>query len=346
MNFSRYKGLAVVAAALFCTPQAALADVNQAEEIAPGVWFHEGDIGRKGHCNNGWILFDDFVLVVDANFPSGAQVVLPKIRAQTEKPIRFVVDTHHHGDHAYANQYWQEQGAVIVAHEGVLAEMKRVETGFFGTKPGSWEGVAQQRPDVAQSRLRPPGLLFSREMVFTDPHHRVELRHFGVAHTRGDGFAWLPEERILFTGDACVNGPYNYMGDGHTGDWLTTLENARALKPKVVCPGHGRMGGPEVLDQQIAYLKSLRNEVKQLVDARKSAAEVKASVETLRATLREQPQIGHYVGNMFASQVEKVYVEMGGKPFESAQAPAGTKPQRYVPGDDREVVWTRTSARP
>lgn len=182
-------------------------------------------------------------------------------------------------------------------------------------------------------------------MILTDPRHRVELRHFGVAHTRGDGFAWLPEERILFTGDACVNGPYNYMGEGHSGDWISTLEIARALKPKVVCPGHGRLGGPEVLDQQIDYLKSLRAEVKQLVDARKSATEVKASVESIRTTLSQKPHIRHYLGNMFASQVEKVFVEMGGKPFESAKFPAGESPQPFVPADDREVVWSRPSPR-
>jgi glyoxylase-like metal-dependent hydrolase (beta-lactamase superfamily II) len=288
-------------------------------------------------------------LVIDANFPSGAQEVLPKIRAQTDRPIRFVFDTHHHGDHAYANQFWQEQGAVIVGHEGVLAEMKRVETGYFGTTPGSWEGLAKGRPDVAQSKFRPPSLLFPRELILADRQHRVELRHFGVAHTRGDGFAWLPAERILFTGDACVNGPYNYMGDGHSGDWVSTLEKARALNPRLVCPGHGRMGGPEVLDQQIAYLKALRAEVRQLVDAQKTPTEVKAAVETLRTALRQQSSIAPYLGNMFASQVEKVFVEMGGKPFETARTPhvPPTEPGgRFAPADDREVVLNRTGSRP
>src|SRR6185295_3836355 len=85
-----------------------LAEVNKAESIAPGVYFHEGDIGRKGHCNNGWIVFDDYVLVVDGNFPSGAQEVIPKIKITSDKPIRFTFNTHHHGDHAYGNQIWLE----------------------------------------------------------------------------------------------------------------------------------------------------------------------------------------------------------------------------------------------
>jgi glyoxylase-like metal-dependent hydrolase (beta-lactamase superfamily II) len=289
-------------------------EVNKVEEVAPGVYFHEGDIGRKGHCNNGWIVFADHVLVIDGNFPSGAQEVIPKIKAATDKPIRFAFDTHHHGDHAYGNQVWFENGATPVAHAGVLEEMKKYETGFFGGKPGRWEDTARNRKDVAASKLKPPTLLFNKDMIFDDGTYRVELLHFGVAHTRGDGFAWLPRERILFTGDACVNGPYNYMGDGDSGEWVKTLEAARRLQPKVICPGHGPMGGPEVLDNQIAFFVALRGEVKKLVDAGMKPEEIKASAVLIKETLRKQENIAIYIGPSFDAQVEKVYVEMGGRP--------------------------------
>src|SRR5215203_2844302 len=129
--------------------------VNTVKELAPGVFFHQGDIG-KGHCNNGWIVFDDYVLVVDANFPSGAHEVIPKIKAQTSKPIRFAFDTHHHGDHAYGNQVWADNGGVIVAHEGVVSEMKKYETGLFGSAPGRWEDTAKQREDLKGLRPKAP----------------------------------------------------------------------------------------------------------------------------------------------------------------------------------------------
>ena len=98
--------------------------VNKADPIASGVYFHQGDIEKRGHCNNAWIIFKDYVLVIDANFPSGAEVIIPKIRAVTKKPIRFAFDTHHHGDHAYGNQVWIDNGATPIAHTGVLDEMK------------------------------------------------------------------------------------------------------------------------------------------------------------------------------------------------------------------------------
>ena len=304
---------------LLCPPTSR-AEVNQAEQLAPGVYFHEGDIGRKGHCNNGWIIFEDYVLVIDANFPSGAKEIMPKIRAVTDKPIRFAFDTHHHGDHAYGNRFWAENGAVPVAHEGVLEEMKKHETGFFGNKPGRWEEAAHNRPDVAATRLKPPTLLFHKDMIFDDGEHRVELLHLGVAHTRGDGFAWLPKEKILFTGDACVNGPYNYTGDGDVAQWVRTLEAARQLGAKIICPGHGPRGDQDVLENQQIFFVELRKEVKKLVDAGKSADEVKASTDAIKETLRKQDRIALYIGSFFSAQVEKVYVEMGGTPFSSKEA--------------------------
>jgi glyoxylase-like metal-dependent hydrolase (beta-lactamase superfamily II) len=317
MNLSTASGLllTVAAATVFCS-----AEVNKAEKIGEDVYFHEGDIKGHGHCNNGWVVFEDYVLVIDANFPSGAQEIIPKIKAMTDKPIRFAFDTHHHGDHAYGNQIWVEQGAVPVANTGVIEEMKKYETGFYGGKPGRWEDTAKSRPDVAATKLKPPSLLFPKEMIFDDGKHRVELHYFGVAHTHGDGFAWLPKEKILFTGDACVNGAYNYVADGDTGEWIKTLEAASKLGAKTICPGHGPMGTGEVLADQSAFFEALRQEVKKL--ARKKPEDVKAAVDAIKASLQKNERIARYVGSGLPSQVEKVYVEMGGKPFASKQATA------------------------
>lgn len=307
--------LALLGTCLLLGSGPALAEVGKAQQVAPGVWFHEGDLARRAHCNNGWIEFRDYVLVVDANFPSGAHEVLPKIRETTSKPVRFAFDTHHHGDHAYGNQVWVEQGATVVAHEGVLKEMQRHETGYFGGAPGRWEGEAKGRPDVAKSKLSPPTLLFPDRMAFDDGQRRVELIHFGVAHTRGDGFAWLPKDRILFTGDACVNGPYNNAGDGHIGDWIRTLESVRKLEPKVVCPGHGLVGGPELLDHQLAYFRTLRDEVKAFADSGATAAEVKGAVDRIRGRIQSNENTRNFLNGQFAFQVEKVWQELGGQPF-------------------------------
>jgi cyclase len=109
--------------------------VGKVQQLAPDVYFYEGDIG-KGHCNNGWVIFEDYVLVIDANFPSGAREVIARIRELTKKPIRFAFDTHHHGDHAYGNQVWVDQGATAVAHTGVLDEMSVSRPASSAVLPG------------------------------------------------------------------------------------------------------------------------------------------------------------------------------------------------------------------
>ena len=291
--------------------------VNTVKELAPGVFFHEGDIKGRGHCNNGWVIFNDYVLVIDANFPSGAQEIIPKIKALTNKPIRFAFDTHHHGDHAYGNQVWVDNGGVVVAHENVVSEMRKYETGFFGGKPGRWEDTAKGRVDVKASRLAPPSLLYRDMMIFDDGTHRVELRYFGVGHTHGDGFAWLPKERILFTGDAAVNGPYNYLADGESAAWVETLAKAQKLGATIVAPGHGPSGDGSVVDAQRRYFIALRAEV----EKRKGLApdRVQADVPSIRTSLLK----GHatYIDSDekqiagFEAQVAQVYKEMTGKDF-------------------------------
>ena len=302
----------------------AQSSIGKVDTVAPDVYFHEGNLIFKGHCNNGWVVFEDYVLVIDANFPSGAEEVLPKIRAVTDKPIRFAFDTHHHGDHAYGNQVWVENGATPVAHTGVIEEMKRYETGYYGQKPGRWEETAAQRPDVKASRLKPPSVLFPREMIFDDGKHRVELIHLGVAHTYGDAVAWLPKERILFTGDLCVNGAYNFVGDGDTEKWIATLDAARRLGARTICPGHGPRGTDAMLVDQQAFFKALRQQVDALVRARKSAREVRDSVEKIRAELSGNAQIARYVSlRSLPYQVEKVYTELTGQQLPEARKTAG-----------------------
>jgi cyclase len=294
------------------------AQVGKVDPLGEGIYFHQGNI-LIGHCNNGWIFFEDYVLVIDANFPSGARDVIPKIRALTDKPIRFAFDTHHHGDHAYGNQVWVENGATPIAHTGVIEEMKRYETGYYGNTPGRWEDAAKGREDVRSSKLKPPSVLFPRDLIFDDGKHRVELMHLGIAHTHGDAFAWLPNEKILFTGDACVNGAFNYLDDGDTEKWIATLDAARKLGARVICPGHGPRGAADVLADQQMFFQQLRKQVGGLLTAKKSPEEIRSSIEQIGAALKTNKQIERYVGVSLPAQVEKVYTELSGKKLPSAQ---------------------------
>jgi glyoxylase-like metal-dependent hydrolase (beta-lactamase superfamily II) len=314
-----FLSLAAEAELLAGPTPAVMPEAGKVDLIAPDIYFHEGQLSDTADavCNNGWIIFEDYVLVIDANYPAGAKQIIGKIRSLTDKPIRFALDTHHHGDHAYGNQVYVENGAVPIAHTGVIEEMKRYETGYYDSKPGAWEAAAKGRADVRTGKLKPPSVLFSGELIFDDGKHRVEVMHLGVAHTHGDSVAWLPKERILFAGDVCVNGPYNYVGDGDVGKWVETLEAARRLGAQIVGTGHGPRSVGTVLDDQQSFFKALREQVGALM-ARKAPAEAKAQIEPIRAALKGNAQIARFVGERgagwdpFASQVAKVYQEMTG----------------------------------
>jgi len=290
---------------------AAAAQMVEADQLASDVYFHAGSLADNAPavCNNGWIIFEDYVLVVDANYPAGARLMISKIRALTDKPIRFAFDTHHHGDHAYGNQVYVEAGAVPVAHSGVIGEMRRKE-------PRNWEEDLKYRPDMKDTKLKAPSVLFPKELYFDDGKHRVELMHLGVAHTHGDAVAWLPQEKILFTGDVCVNGPYNFVGDGDVGKWIATLEAAKKLGAMTICTGHGPRSVASVLDDQQSFFKVLQEQVhSRLVDA--SPEEAKARIEDIRKTMKANTQIARYVSDGgkddgFPGQVQKVYAELTG----------------------------------
>jgi cyclase len=317
---SAFLSLAAEAELLAGRMPAGLSEAAKEDLVAPDVYFHEGDIADTADavCNNGWIMFEDYVLVIDANYPAGAKLIISKIRALTDKPIRFAFDTHHHGDHAYGNQIFVDNGGVPVAHTGVVQEMKQYETGYYGNKPGRWEAATKDRPDLKTTRLKPPSVLFSKDLIFDDGKHRVELMHLCVAHTHGDAVAWLPNERILFTGDVCVNGPYNFVGDGDVGKWIATLDAAKKLDANIVCTGHGSRSTAAVLQDQQAFFAALREQVGSVM-TKISSEGARAKVEIIRSTLKSNAQIARFVSDRnsgsedgFPSQVAKVYEELTG----------------------------------
>ena len=244
------------------------------KRVAPGVWFRQGDWDQV-HCNNTIIEMKDYMIVIDANFPSGARATMADVKLLSRKPVRYVFDTHHHGDHIYGNLLWTQAGATTLAFQAVGQEMKRFE-------PARWLATAKTRPDVGELHRdapEPPKQdITQEEFVLNDGRRKVEFRHFGWAHTRGDGFVYLPKEGVLCTGDAVVNGPYNNLGDAHIANWPAVLRAVDKLKPKYVLPGHGPSGGRELIAGQDQFLSEMYKAVKSGVDAGKSVEELQASV--------------------------------------------------------------------
>jgi len=289
------------------------AQPDTVKQIAEVVWFREGDLKGHGHCNNIVVEMKDYLIVVDANFPSGARRLIEDIKKISNKPVKYVFDTHHHGDHAYGNPVWTRMGATTIGHIGVANEMKARE-------PKRWQ-EAQSRPDIAELKLataEPPKETFTRSPhVITDGNRRVELHHLGWAHTKGDGFLFLPKEKIICTGDAVVNGPYNYTGDGHVANWPNVVRNAQKLGATRVLPAHGPAGGPEILAGELAFMTELNKAVRAAVAANRKLEEI-VTMENGKpksTSVKLPDSVRHWVGDFFPMQVYDAYQEIKhGKP--------------------------------
>jgi len=236
---------------------------NEVREVAPGVFFRLSSISATdksvvfGGSNNIWVVFEDYVAVIDANFPDGAADVVAAIRKTTNKPIRYVFDTHHHGDHAYGNSVFFKEGATVIAQANCARLMREFGPAEFDEAGKGPTG----RKDVASSFLKQPGIVFDDRLVLEDGKQRVEFLFLAHGHTAGDAVAWLPKHKILCTGDSCVNGAYNFMGHSDSASWVKALEKMQDLKPEMVCPGHGSVAGPELIQKQKRYFVDLRKEV-------------------------------------------------------------------------------------
>lgn len=300
--------VALLAAAWLATRSEA--QPSTVRQIVPGVWFREGDIKNQGHCNNIIVEMKDYLIVVDANFPSGARLAIADARKLSPKPVKYVFDTHHHGDHAYGNPVWTQMGATTLAYIGVTEELKRYE-------PKAWQESAKQRKDVAELNLataEPPKQTFSKSpFVLEDSTRRVEFYFFGWAHTRGDGFVFLPKEKVLCTGDAVVNGPYNYTGQGNITNWPAVIRAAQKLNPVHVLPGHGGPGGREVLAGELQFMTELRGAVQAEMKKGKKLEDLVPAGGKPALTLSTGVQ--NWVGDFLGAQVKDAYGEIAtGKP--------------------------------
>jgi glyoxylase-like metal-dependent hydrolase (beta-lactamase superfamily II) len=197
--------------------------------------------------------------------------------------------------------------------------MKRYE-------PARWQDSAKQRKDVAELNRtgpEPPKQTFDKDLfVLEDSTRRVEFHFFGWAHTRGDGFVYLPKEKVLCSGDATVNGAYNYTADGNIANWPKVIENAQKLDVAYVLPGHGGSGGKELLEGQRQFMLELHNAVAAAVKQGKKLDDiVKKDGDKLVSTSIQLPgSVQNWVGDGLPGQVRDAYEEI------TQHKPAGDLP--------------------
>jgi cyclase len=289
-------------------------------KIQDGIYHAVGTGALSVGCNATIIVNDEDVLVVDSHStPAAAWALAEQLKTITDKPIRYVVNTHFHWDHAHGNQVYGP-GVEIIGHEftrRMLAEGEskrgRSYDMFIGGIPAQ---IAQLRKQIdamaegaAKATLReqlavqeqyreaqasvvpqPPTITIRDALTLYRGGREIRLLFLGRAHTGGDVVVYLPKERVVATGDLLTAGPA-YLGDAYLTDWSATLDRLRALDFETVLPGHGdAFQGKAKIDHFQAYLKDFWQQVTTLHDQGLSAEEAARRID-LRSHAVNYPAI-------------------------------------------------------
>ena len=306
------------------------------EELADGVYFAIGTGAMTVMSNSLVIVNDDHVMLVDTSVtPAAARGLVAGIETLTDKPIKYVFNTHYHFDHAHGNQIFGDD-VEILGHDFVrtmlssdvlaqrthrsftegmpdqLDQMRAriAETSNTGDREelaaalriqeAHWEALQETKPT-------PPNVTYSDTMRLVKGGREVQLHFPGPGHTGGDTLVFLPEERIVFTGDFFVGRPGGhslpYMGDGYVEEWPASLDRLKALEWDTLVPGHGL---PFREREQIDHLQALLRDLNRQVTALYAEG---VSVQEAIGRVDLSPHVQYY-GQRVASADPRTVVRM------------------------------------
>lgn len=260
---------ALVGLALLAAASAQAVEVRF-ERVANGVYAFIGETGARTSANEGLnanlglVVTPAGALLIDsgASF-QGARQIHEAVRGVTAQPVRWVINTGSQDHRWLGNDYFQAQGAELIAHAGAEADLRergndqlQALRAVLGTKADGTVPVLPTRwLQRSDERLELGGVA-------------IELKHRGGAHTPGDLLVWLPAQRVLFSGDTVyVDRLLGVLPVSRSKAWLETFGAIEALNPERIVPGHGRVCTLDQAQREIRdYLLALRTHLKRAVD--------------------------------------------------------------------------------
>jgi cyclase len=278
------------------------------EEVSDGVFAYVQPDGSWMINNTGFLVGRDGVSAIDAcSTERRTRDLLTTIGGVTSAPVRTLVNTHHHPDHTAGNGLFT--GATIVAHENAREEMRMLG---LPHNSGIWTDV-----DYGDLQLALPFLTFAERLTLWADELRCDLLFCGgPAHTTNDVVAWLPERSVLFAGDLLFNGGTPFLLSGSVLGAIDVLETfLRPLGARTIVPGHGPVGGPELIDEVLGYLRFVRDLAVQGREAGVSPLELARGTDLGRyAEWSDRERI---VGNLHRAYADlSVPVEARGGPID------------------------------
>ena len=248
-------------------PESVLYD--KPREVIPGVWSSIGATApptyeNSGHNNNlSFIITPEGVVVVNAGACYKlAEALHAEIRKVTDQPVRYVILENGQGHAALGSNYWQQQGVPVVAHVDAATE---IEEGAYALLT-RMQGYNKDKADGTE--VVAPDITFEDEYVIELGGLRIEALYLGPGHSPGDIQVWLPQKKLVISGDMAFHQRLLPIFDNtDTKAWIETYDRFVALQPEVVIPGHGVPTTVDVVTTYTQdYLVFLRGEVQTLLD--------------------------------------------------------------------------------
>ena len=229
-------------------------------EVAPGLFFQY----HHQESNNAWLVTDDGVLVIDTRqHPRRAEELLAAIRKTTDKPVRWVINTHAHGDHYFGNSVFKREGATFIAHRDTAGMMDH----HFGLEMKRRQGYFKQRQfDPKDVTLVRPDITFDSTLTLTLGGRTVELLYIGAGQNPGDTFVRFPKERVLFAGGPFSKNSWpNPSFTPSMTNWVGILRKIAAMDVDVYLGGHGDIGNKDDVLQEARMLEDFDSGMREAV---------------------------------------------------------------------------------
>ena len=256
-------------------------------------------LGEEGAMNAGFVVGEEAVAVVDTLIsPAAARRLADDVRSVTDKPVRYVLNTHHHGDHTFGNQVFPE--AVVIAHRECRSELQ-------ANAEAMRRQFAQARPDLAQEladlQVRLPAVTFNQQLSVHLGGRELQLSYHGPAHTRGDVIVVVPDAGAAFMGDLLTVGVVPGMRDADFPGWIRALEDLQGVGAEILIPGHGAVGNK-------AHLRELRDYLSDLWGQAAEAYARGLSEEEAVRSIRLEPYGGWLRPQLQADGVRRAYLQL------------------------------------
>jgi len=272
------------------------------EQLAPGVYAYVQAGGTWFINNAGLIVGDDYAIAVDTlTTRDMTESFIAEIAKVTDKPVRFIVNTHFHGDHTYTNHLFP--GAMAICDATTrrrIAEMSQADIDM----------VAALYPqfDFSGSRVTPQDMAFSDggELLLYQGDREVRLVSVGPAHSPSDVFVHLPRERVVFCGDLLFYRCTPFAMMGYIPGYIEALDRLASLNAASYVPGHGPVCGKEGLYEARDYLVLVRDEARKGFDSGKSWEEVAREIDLGKFWAWADPE-------RVAANVARAYSEFRGE---------------------------------